>query len=596
MSRLSIRTKLPLAIGAVILIVGASIAVAAWIVIHRTSYERAEARLTSLGQTVSGLLGTQATNAQNRAARLARRPEIAGFLNGTDAVGEDAVREMLRSNAAAPPALKYEVRDQSGQVLIAASPGAAGDALQMSPADWQAVIRPLDEDEGPGPGREAMHGRLRTVGKELFYPVVARVPGPAGGYFVEWRRLTVSPQVRSSLAQFVGADAEMLIGNEDGSVWSDFGSPLDESLPALTPGVINRLTRPGRGEVLAAVTAVPGTPWRVAADLSRHDVEAPVRRFLGTVGAIAAVTTGLGVLLGWMLGRRITAPVQSLTAAADAIAAGDVSQRVVPRGDDEFARLGVSFNAMADEVQRSRDTLEDQVAERTRELREARESLARREKLTLIAHLAGGVGHEIRNPLGVMSNAIYYLEAVQKDAPQDVRDYLALLRQQVNVTAKIVNDLLDMSRTTPAHRQVMHVRDLVEPRLERLKGTVIERDLPADLPAIDVDPVHAGQVLDNLLENAVQAMGGSGTIRVQARDTRTGSVQIEIADTGPGIRPEHVGKIFEPLFTTKARGIGLGLAVSKSLAQANGGDLALVSAPGQGARFAFTVPVAGSPT
>jgi signal transduction histidine kinase len=334
----------------------------------------------------------------------------------------------------------------------------------------------------------------------------------------------------------------------------------------------------------------------VAADLSRHDVEAPVRRFLGTVGGIAAVTTGLGVLLGWMLGRRITAPVQSLTAAADAIAAGDVSHRVAPRGDDEFARLARSFNSMADEVQRSQDTLEDQVAQRTRELREARESLARREKLTLIAHLAGGVGHEIRNPLGVMSNAIYYLEAVQKDAPKDVRDYLALLRQQVNVTAKIVNDLLDMSRTTPAHRQVIHVKDLVEPRLARLKGTDIERDLPADLPAIDVDPVHAGQVLDNLLENAVQAMGGSGTIRVQARDTRQGSVQIEIADTGPGIRPEHVSKIFEPLFTTKARGIGLGLAVSKSLAQANGGDLTLVSAPGQGARFAFTVPVAGSTT
>ena len=592
MSRLSIRTKLPLAIAAVILVVGVSIAVAAWIVIHRTSYERAEARLTSLGQTLSSLLGTQATNAQNRAARVARGPEVAALLNGAGAVSEAAAREVLRASAGAPPAVKYELRDQSGQVLVAVALGAGGEALQMSPADWQTVIRPLDDDEGPG--RDAMHGRLYTAGKELFYPVVARVSSQAGGYLVEWRRLTVSPQMRSSIARFVGDDAELLIGNEDGSVWSDFGSPLEESLPALTPGAINYLVRPGRGDVLAAVAAVPGTPWRVAANLSRRDVEAPVRRFLGTVGAIAGVTTGLGVLLGWMLGRRITAPVQSLTAAADAMAAGDVSQRVAPRGDDEFARLARSFNSMADEVQRSRDTLEDQVAQRTRELREARESLARREKLTLIAHLAGGVGHEIRNPLGVMSNAIYYLEAVQKDAPKDVRDYLALLRQQVNVTAKIVNDLLDMSRTTPAHRQVMHVKDLVEPRLERLKGTVIERDLPADLPAIDVDPVHAGQVLDNLLENAVQAMGGSGTIRVQARDTRNGSVQIEIADTGPGIRPEHVSKIFEPLFTTKARGIGLGLAVSKSLAQANGGDLALVSAPGQGARFAFTVPVAGS--
>src|SRR5688500_4273866 len=107
MSRLSIRTKLPLAIGAVILIVGVSIALAAWIVIHRTSHERAEARLTSLAQTVSSLLGTQATNAQNRAAGVARRSEIAGFLNGTGVVSEATVRDVLRASVAAPPAVKY---------------------------------------------------------------------------------------------------------------------------------------------------------------------------------------------------------------------------------------------------------------------------------------------------------------------------------------------------------------------------------------------------------------------------------------------------------------------------------------------------------
>jgi signal transduction histidine kinase len=118
-------------------------------------------------------------------------------------------------------------------------------------------------------------------------------------------------------------------------------------------------------------------------------------------------------------------------------------------------------------------------------------------------------------------------------------------------------------------------------------------DIPHDLPAVVVDPVHAGQVLDNLLSNALQAMDGSpGTVRVCARATGDGFVRLEVSDTGPGIPKEHFAKVFEPLFTTKARGIGLGLALSKSLAQANGGDLALVSAPDQSATFAFILPVA----
>jgi signal transduction histidine kinase len=111
---------------------------------------------------------------------------------------------------------------------------------------------------------------------------------------------------------------------------------------------------------------------------------------------------------------------------------------------------------------------------------------------------------------------------------------------------------------------------------------------------VHVDPIHAGHVIDNLLSNAVQAIDGKdGTVTVRARQTGDGFVRVAVSDTGPGVPPENVHKIFEPLFTTKARGIGLGLALSKSLAQANGGDLLLVQESGRGATFAFLMPVAG---
>jgi signal transduction histidine kinase len=298
-----------------------------------------------------------------------------------------------------------------------------------------------------------------------------------------------------------------------------------------------------------------------------------------------------------MMSRRITKPLDELTTAANAIAAGDTSYRVPIARDDQLATLAAAFNTMAAQVEESRQRLHALVEERTTKLRAAEESLLRREKLALVGQLASSVGHEIRNPLGVMSNAIFYLEAIMPDAPPEVHEYLRIIKNQVQLSAKIVNDLLDLSRSSTPRRERVGVQSLVDPRLQKhtINGTGIETDIPPDLPPVEVDPVHAGQVIDNLLSNAVQAMDGKGLIRVKARKAG-GFVVVEVSDTGPGVPPENADRIFEPLFTTKARGIGLGLALSKTLAQANGGDLTLVSRAGESATFAFAVPVSGTPS
>jgi signal transduction histidine kinase len=268
---------------------------------------------------------------------------------------------------------------------------------------------------------------------------------------------------------------------------------------------------------------------------------------------------------------------------------------------DELGRLATSFSSMTGQVREAWQRLEEKGNERTRELHETlrqlqdtQETLVRREKAAMLGQLAAGVGHELRNPLGVMSNAIYYLDFVLTDARPDVRDYLRILREQVTLSTKIVTDLLDSARISPANRRLTSVHSIVGAQVERLpRADHVQVDVAVseELPQVDVDPVHIGQAVYNLLTNATQAMGDSGG-RIEVRAEPHGDdVALRIQDTGPGMSADVLERIFEPLFTTKARGIGLGLSVSRALVQANGGDISVWSEPGRGAIFTVTIPV-----
>ena len=233
----------------------------------------------------------------------------------------------------------------------------------------------------------------------------------------------------------------------------------------------------------------------------------------------------------------------------------------------------------------------ERVAERTRELREAQETVVRSERLAILGQLSSGVGHELRNPLGVMNNAVYYLQATLKDQSPKVAEYLAILRQQIVLSERIVGDLLDFARIKPPQRQATPVGELIDAQIARgaIPGRVtVDRAVPPGLVAV-IAPVQIGQVVLNLVINAVQAMEGPGRLTIRADQSSPG-LRVTVTDTGPGIAPKHLAKIFEPLFTTKARGMGLGLAVSRALAIANGGDIMVESREGEGATFTLVLP------
>jgi signal transduction histidine kinase len=239
--------------------------------------------------------------------------------------------------------------------------------------------------------------------------------------------------------------------------------------------------------------------------------------------------------------------------------------------------------------------LEEMVEERTKELRDAQKELVRKEKLAILGQLGGGVAHELRNTLGVISNAIYYLQTILLDADEKTTEYLEMIRAQVSSGEKVISDLLDYSRTRAADRKDTSVSDLVAEVLEKQappEEVKVSTNIPSDVPAVFVDSQQMVQVLVNLVTNVYQAMpeGGNLTITAQAEKDQ---VYLSITDTGVGIPEENLEKLFEPLFTTRARGIGLGLAVSKNLVEVNGGSIEVESEEGKGSTFTVVLPIKG---
>lgn len=213
------------------------------------------------------------------------------------------------------------------------------------------------------------------------------------------------------------------------------------------------------------------------------------------------------------------------------------------------------------------------------------------DRLAFLGQLAGGISHELRNPLGVIKNSVYYLQMVLPDDDK-VRRHLHILEREVERASRIVTDLLDFARTTPPARARTDLSALVRDCLERLPMAdtiTVTLKLADHLPELLVDRDHLGLVLGNLITNAVQAMPEGGILTIETAAAGDG-VWVAVADTGAGIAPEHLEKIFQPLFTTKTKGIGLGLAVAQMLVQANGGALTVDSAPGRGSRFEVRFP------
>ena len=257
-------------------------------------------------------------------------------------------------------------------------------------------------------------------------------------------------------------------------------------------------------------------------------------------------------------------------------------------------------------LRENEERLEDMVSERTQKLRETQEQLLRQEKLAVLGQMAGGVAHELRNPLGAIKNSAYYLNMVLEDVEPEVKEVLGIMEKEVGTCNKIITSLLDFARIKFPARQKVDVNDLLQTVLARVSipGNVeLVYELEEDLPAILVDPDQLELVFGNLVLNAIQAMTllpltnsgrkaktpKGGRLNIQSQ-VSSQWVAVSIGDTGTGISDENLAKVFEPFFSTKAKGIGLGLALTRDLVDLNKGSIEVQSQVGQGSTFTVRLP------
>ncbi len=231
------------------------------------------------------------------------------------------------------------------------------------------------------------------------------------------------------------------------------------------------------------------------------------------------------------------------------------------------------------------------------DLASAHEQLVRQERLAAIGQLASTVGHELRNPLGVISNAVYLLRGdLGPDPTPAGQRHLATAEREVSAATVIVSDLLEFAREREPVVDDVDVSGLLDEVLAILPpptGVTVERTGSGDV-TVRGDREMLRQVLLNIIGNGYQAMPDGGRLTVDV-STVDGAVRMRVADTGAGMTAEAKERLFEPFFTTKPRGVGLGLAVTKRIVEAHHGTITVSSEEGHGSEFTVLLPVIAAP-
>ncbi len=334
------------------------------------------------------------------------------------------------------------------------------------------------------------------------------------------------------------------------------------------------------------------------------------RRTLGVAVAVALLSM---VLLAFIVVRAVHLPARALRRGTERLAEGDLAVEIDLHRKDELGLLAASFNRMARslrdadaELRNWSRTLETRVQEKTEELEGLNAQLVQVEKTASLGRLAATVAHELNNPLsGILTLAKLSSRRVETLVPDGrerrrVLESLELIRSEALRCGNIVRNLLTYARqgsaelrTTSLHEVIDRALHLVAHHLE-LRGISAVRELTLADDRVVCDPQQIQQALIALLVNAVEATGEGGrvTVRTAEDPTAPGRVRLAVADTGVGIAPDVLPRIFDPFFSTKdeTKGVGLGLAVVYGIVQRHEGRIDVDSQPGRGATFTITLP------
>ncbi len=361
---------------------------------------------------------------------------------------------------------------------------------------------------------------------------------------------------------------------------------LREFIIHMLSGKTGWMTFYEQGEKAAAFAPIPSMNWSLAVSIPIDEFKQKANILASNTVMVVMVMILLSTIIVILLSFRIIRPIRNLVMATEQVASGDLSREIPIQSTDELGLLTTSFNRMIIS------------------LREIQAELVSSEKLISMGRLSAGVAHEIRNPLNAMKGAITYLKRRRsKDAL--VMEYSEIVFEEIERLSEFVTEFLLYARqsspqkiTTDLNDLLRTARTLFNNTFQKQKFNVVEQ-LDITLPMIPLDPQQLEQVFLNLLINAGHAMHGGGTLWISTKITpverrkkgEPANITVTIRDNGTGIDEDDLKYIFDPFYSTKESGTGLGLPISLSIVENHGGHLRVSSIKGRGTTITIELPV-----
>jgi len=337
-----------------------------------------------------------------------------------------------------------------------------------------------------------------------------------------------------------------------------------------------RYTEAGDREMLVAGAPVPNLPWTIIVEQPTSEAFALLSRLqLQLLTAIGLALLGT-VILGWLWGRSFITRIFALTRATQAIAEGRMDERVEIGGKDEIHQLGDAFNSMADR------------------LVQLQEDVRKQERQAMFGKIAAGLVHDLSHPIQTLVTNSKLIVRMFDDA--EYREtFKRMIERESLVIKRVLEDLRNIAQPIPLEHFPVEIDKSVADVVESLQqpaetaGVTLRAELGADGAMIQGDVFALGRVYRNLLINAIQATAPGGLVAV-ATEATPDRVRVRVYDTGCGIAPDRIGAIFDDFVTTKRRGLGLGLAISKKIVEQLGGQISVASEVGKGTTFVLDFP------
>jgi len=485
---------------------------------------------------------------------LANYPGVAGYATAKKGDVDNEVAAVLQIESDLPDLYGILFFDADGQLQrVVPGQAAAGPPYWADrPFETERLpITALGETQliGPKPAANGDPGWLLVR-----YPLRARQSDHVTGYIALHVRL-------ASLTEQLGANAVA------GTLQTLLRTPVGNFNATGQATVV-------RGNLMAGPEILPG--WGSMLEVESTGV---LKSFVLEQRALllaVLVSTALIIFLFVRLSRHLRLRIDLLLSGAAAISSGQLDHRIAEQGDDEIASVSHAFNAMSGRLQ------------------EYLERAVRMEKLAVLGEFATGIAHEIRNPLAAIKTSVQALARREQDPKRT--QLLTEMEREIDRLARVVSDLVDFGRPRsplfglmPVHELFRRIAMIIEPEARARKLHFSCQGNP-DLE-LWADPDHLQQIILNLTLNAVQATPAGGAVVLRA-SVVAGRVAIEISDTGCGIPAELLQRVSDPFFTTKTKGVGLGLSISRQLCELNGGEMTIDSAPGQGTVVRILFPLA----